>query len=82
MTAQSWARIEALFDEAMTQPPARRDVWLAERTGTDEWLRRHVARLLKQVGVPDGLLDRPASESVQRDAAWVGVPAGTRVGAW
>ena len=45
MTAESWLRVEALFDEAMTQPAARRASWLTERAGTDDWLRRHVSRL-------------------------------------
>ncbi len=82
MTAESWSRIEALFDEAMTLPAARREAWLSERTATDEWLQRHVRRLLEQVEVPDALLDRPAAESVQREALLAELSPGTRIGAW
>jgi eukaryotic-like serine/threonine-protein kinase len=56
--------IEAVFDDALDQPAAVRDAWLAARCGSDETLRAEVAALLAAHARTDGILDRMPRVSV------------------
>ncbi|THD03501.1 hypothetical protein B1810_09640 [Panacagrimonas perspica] len=82
MSAESWARIETLFDETMTQPPAQRGAWLEQRTGTDEWLRRHVNRLIEQAGVPDDATEHPQPVAAHSGTPTQGAASDTQIGRW
>jgi tetratricopeptide (TPR) repeat protein len=82
MSAESWARIEVLFDEAMTQPTAQRGAWLEQRLGTDEWLRRHVNRLIEQAGAPDGASEQPQPVAALGEAPTQGPASDTQIGRW
>ena len=53
---QRWARVEALFNEALDRPPAERAAFLAETCPDDEPVRREVESLLVAEG--SGLTDR------------------------
>ena len=53
-----WKQIEALFEEAVEQPPGERAAWLAERC-RDEALRAEVEALLSAHERSGGILDRP-----------------------
>lgn len=82
MSAASWTRIEALFDEAMMQPPGLRGAWLDQRTGTDDWLRRHVSRLIDQADASHPDVHASPFTTVPGKTAPERLAAGTLVGAW
>ena len=44
--ATPWARIEQLFNEALTIPESERDAWLDARCASDTALRAEIASLL------------------------------------
>jgi serine/threonine-protein kinase len=52
--------IEAVFDEALDQPTAKRAAWVAARCGDDAELRREVELLLAAHAETNGPLDIPA----------------------
>ncbi len=54
-----WARVEALFDEALALADAERAAFLTETCAGDDGLRRTVERLLVADGAGPGLLDTP-----------------------
>ena len=54
-----WARLEALFDEAVDVPLAERDAWIAARCGDDPSLASQLRRMLAAHDRP-GPLDRLA----------------------
>lgn len=62
--------MQALFDEALAQPPDSRDAFIASQCGADDSLRAEVSSLLAADAADAGLLDRPsASEIAAGDAA-------------
>jgi len=46
MTGERWETVRQLFDDAVTQAPARRAAFLADRCGVDPALRAEVEALL------------------------------------
>lgn len=55
----TWARIEAILDEALDEPPDRRDALIAERCGPDEDVRSEVRRLLAACDEAAPLFETP-----------------------
>ncbi|MCX7513912.1 serine/threonine-protein kinase [Frateuria sp. STR12] len=51
------ARIDALFEQALAQPPGQRDAWLAAACGSDLSLRDQVRRLLLADARAEGVLE-------------------------
>ncbi len=59
LTPERWARIEALFHDALAQPAAHRTTFL-ERACDDASLRRDVARLLEAHAQPAPIFEKTA----------------------
>jgi tetratricopeptide (TPR) repeat protein len=71
-TDPRWARVESLFDGALSLPEADRLPWLAAECGGDEALRAEVARMLAAHHRTGGILDSappPAPEPDPAEAA-------------
>jgi Tol biopolymer transport system component len=68
-----WARVDALLDAALDQPPERRRSWLAEACGGDDALLARVLSLVAHAEaedddlVPSGGLRGPVWEEVARE---------------
>lgn len=78
-----WARVEALFQEALELPVAERDAFLARACAGDDALRREVASLLEASG--SGLTERvSAVDRVARDLmdSTGSAAVGRRLGPW
>src|SRR5260370_2473020 len=56
MSPDRWKRVEALFHEALTRPPADRAAFLASACSGDEALRREVESLLDEKISDDGVI--------------------------
>jgi serine/threonine-protein kinase len=79
MSAEAWARLQALFEVALSLGPAERSAWLTRECGDDTELRRQIDSLLDATdagGRIDGIVGRAASELASS------VTAGQRVGPW
>jgi len=57
MTAELWARIKQLFEEAMEQPASNRESFIRERSMGDAGLCEQALMMLPDSDHPDGLLD-------------------------
>ena len=80
----SWRRISAIFEEALTISPERRDDWIDEACGGDGAIRQEVERLLAATDRSKGVLDAlpfKTSPSESAGAHFV-MPAGTRIGSY
>ncbi|HUD40653.1 MAG TPA: serine/threonine-protein kinase [Dokdonella sp.] len=71
-----FARIEAVLDEALDQPPALRAALVRDRCSDDDALCREVMALLDAMAASDGYLDHPAAEVLPV------AQAGMQLGAW
>ncbi len=69
---ERWARIEALFHQALDQPEREREGWLREHCADDETVRREVASLLAA--------DAPGSGTIAAAVAEAAAPLRARVG--
>src|SRR5262245_33391914 len=69
MTAERWAKVKSLFEQARELPPAEREDWLREQCGADEKLRGEVAALLEVMERATGFIETPALQ--QHAAAFV-----------
>lgn len=59
MTAEQWARITALLDEASRRPAAERSTWLAEHC-EDEAVRTEVLAMLRAYETDPDFMEQPA----------------------
>src|SRR5690349_10345774 len=81
LTADAWARVAALFDEARGCPPAERDAWL-RASGADDALRAEVLAMLATYDAdPEFLEPAPATAGALADALGGGL-TGRRLGPW
>lgn len=83
LPAERWARVEALFAEALERPQGERSAWLAEACGDDETLRGEVESLLEASA--SGLTDRLSVVGRVADelmAATGSTAVGERLGAY
>ncbi|MEM7787630.1 MAG: serine/threonine-protein kinase [Bacteroidota bacterium] len=83
-----WTEADALFDAALQRPPDERTAWLRATCGDDPALYHAVTALLDADTEAEAALGESATvfaagllDAVERDAE-VGLPAGTRVGAY
>lgn len=83
MQSERWERLERTFAKALEIPPARRANWIAQTCADDAALRRDLVELLR-AHETTGVLDAPALDTVQNDAAAIApsLAADTCVGAW
>ena len=58
MTAQRWAEVDGLFQEASALPSGDRASFLEQRCPGDPELRREVESLLANAGLPDTFISR------------------------
>lgn len=77
MTPERWARVKALFLEALEQPADRRHAWLAAVTATDVDLFREVDRLIAAHATVTDFLDPGAGA-----AAPLPLRPGARLGSY
>ncbi len=54
-----WARVKALFEDALDQPSATRREWLARAAGGDEALLREAQELFESLDTAGGFLEQP-----------------------
>ena len=80
--AERWARVERLFDEALTLPPPLRAELLARHARNDDRLVQDVQALLDQIQTRGDLLDRAAAQNIVGKLAAPSLAMGTRVGPW
>jgi len=83
MSQQHWDRVEALFGEAITLPPAERAAFLDRACANQPALREEISSLIAAHENDTGPLDHPPSWSAE-DAQPQGgeLPPGTRLGPW
>ncbi len=77
MTAERWAEIKSLFEQARELPPAERAAWLRAQCAADETLHSEVAALLGAVEQAAKFIERPvleqyAAEFAAEDSALIG----------
>jgi eukaryotic-like serine/threonine-protein kinase len=81
ISSEDWARVEALFDEVMSQPPHERAGVLEERSADDAWLRAEVSSLVDFARTEIGTALEDIVAKAARQAGVLGTGAlGTRVG--
>jgi serine/threonine-protein kinase len=73
-------RIDALFDQALAQPPGQRLAWLAAACGEDAELHRTVSRLLQADARAEGVLEHGAGLIAQVMVEATAAPR--RFGVW
>lgn len=76
-----WARIDALFPELLSLPPADRPAALDRHCADDPWLRQELISLLDAADAAD-FLDAPAAVVSTEPARVETLPPGTRLGPW
>src|SRR6478672_3448004 len=69
MNAASWARVKAVFQEALDRPPQERLAWLHARCGEDRTLAAEVESFLASHEQADGFAERPAIELLEEFAS-------------
>jgi eukaryotic-like serine/threonine-protein kinase len=81
MTADEWARVCAVFDAAMEQPPAERATWLDLHCG-DASTRAEVAAMLHSFDTDPDFLEQPVDDVASVSAAVAANLVGRRLGAY
>src|SRR5690349_14133852 len=65
MQAETWKRVEELFEAALREPPERRDQFLQEACPNDPELRREVLSLLNSSDTASTFLEDPPVTPVE-----------------
>lgn len=81
MNAERWARITVLFDEALEQPTAAREAWLAARC-PDESLAREVRAMLEAYRSDPDFMEQPVDAVAGLEAVALDQMVGRRLGAY
>lgn len=79
MTSERWARLKALFDQAVEQPPFAREAWADGACGDDAGLRTELLRLLASHDTAGAFLESPPevdAADLEAAAATLSGPAG------
>ena len=78
----SWRRISAIFEEALTISPERRDDWIGEACSGEAAIRQEVENLLAAHDRSKGVLDAPLFETSPAETigSQLAMPAGTPIG--
>ena len=64
MTPERWRQISTLYQAALDHTPGERAAFLNDACNGDSGLRRQVEVLIKENTGPDGILDKPAWDSL------------------
>jgi eukaryotic-like serine/threonine-protein kinase len=83
----SWARVKAVFLEALDQPEANRSTFLAQACARNEWLRQEVESLLASDCAAGSFCETSAASVLQQSESAIPSPgprlkAGFRLGAY
>jgi eukaryotic-like serine/threonine-protein kinase len=86
-SAASWARVKAVFLEALDQPEADRSTFLAQACDGNEWVRQEVQSLLASDRAAGSFCETSAASLLQQSESAIPSPgprlqAGSRLGAY
>src|SRR5688572_5133005 len=61
-----WARVKAVFSDALDRPPSERPAFLADACTDDESIRREVQSLLDSDGAAGSFIETPAADLLKQ----------------
>lgn len=79
-TSQAWAKLDALLNRVLAQPPQARHAFIERETADDLRLRQEALALLAEFETGGDLLDRPAADAITHHAPAVDLHEGHRIG--
>ena len=81
-TPEEWAKVDALLDRVLAQPPQARVAFIENETADEPRLRQEALALLAEFETRGDLLDRPAMETITRHVPTAELTPGHRLGAY